>query len=429
MLKELQQVLRLLMVLRKQSGNWRSAGGLLVLLWPGPGTNNKITNCTALTEFQEKLFPCASRCPAPDPEELCAFADMHGPLRFLLSLQGRDTSQFSPEWRSHAEDFLSRFSRTNAGVGTDHATFKCKIVRKIQLSRSFDVTCRTQPPVCVGKRAWCQGGHPVLGGRLPLRIPPEVMDRGLFGELSLQPVTLLSPCVLQYPNLATQLTRIQVLVYSPSNVPVPVPPTFLHYLPDCLDFQELGLRGLHSSTTTDLQSDGTMYSVEQGNCEEPEPEGNLAAVQQSLSLFLFLEHSDPFTSHLSDVMATEELLEHHLEAIMNSNRQAVTTALKTELKNTLNIQRHKDQERLCSAHEVMLSSAVSIVSSSSNMKFRNACMDSMKVHDTHELSASLHETMRRVTSWRCLPKPRCYSALASVLYQPLGSLLHCFDVK
>lgn len=54
------------------------------------------------------------------------------------------------------------------------------------------------------------GGHPVLGGRLPLSIPPEAMDQGLFGELSVQPVTLLSPCVLQYPNLLTQLTHIKI---------------------------------------------------------------------------------------------------------------------------------------------------------------------------------------------------------------------------
>lgn len=60
------------------------------------------------------------------------------------------------------------------------------------------------------KGCWCQGGHPVLGDMLPLSIPPEAMDQGLFGELSMQPVTLLSPCVLQYPNLATQLTQIQI---------------------------------------------------------------------------------------------------------------------------------------------------------------------------------------------------------------------------
>ncbi|KAM4621823.1 type 2 DNA topoisomerase 6 subunit B-like [Polymixia lowei] len=293
-----------------------------------------------------------------------------------------------------------------------------KVVLKDQWSRIFDVTCSTEPPVSVGKRGWCQGGHPVLGGRLPLSIPPEAMEGGLYGELSLQPVTLLSPCVLQYPNLATRLTRIQIsftdlLVYSPSNLPVPGPSHFFHRLPACLDCQELGLGGLHCSTFTDLvHSGGTVYTVEHGNCRQPGSEWSLACVEQSLSLFLFLQHSDPFTSQLSDVTATEELLEHHLEAVLHNNRQAVTTALQNELKSTLNAQRQrsKAQEKMYSALEVMLSSALSIVSSSSNVDFRTTCLDSMRVRHTRELSASFRETLRRVTSWKFVPKTRCYSA-------------------
>lgn len=39
----------------------------------------------------------------------------------------------------------------------------------------------------------------------------------------------------------------------------------------------------------------------------------------------------------------------------------------------------KDQEKLCSASEVILSSSLKIVSCSSNLQFRNACLNSMKV--------------------------------------------------
>lgn len=67
-----------------------------------------------------------------------------------------------------------------------------------------------RPPEFLKKGRWCHGGHPVLGERLLLSIPPEAMDRGLFGELSVLPVTFLSPCTLQYPNLATRLTHIQI---------------------------------------------------------------------------------------------------------------------------------------------------------------------------------------------------------------------------
>lgn len=69
-------------------------------------------------------------------------------------------------------------------------------------------SCR--PPMSLGAGPWCQRGHPVLGGGLPLLILPEAMERGLYGELNLLPVTVLTPCVLQYSNLATRVTRIQI---------------------------------------------------------------------------------------------------------------------------------------------------------------------------------------------------------------------------
>ncbi|GLD70272.1 type 2 DNA topoisomerase 6 subunit B-like protein [Lates japonicus] len=206
------------------------------------------------------------------------------------------------------------------------------------------------------------------------------------------------------------LLSFQVLVYSPSNVPVTGPSTFIQNLPACLDCQQLGLRGLRCSAFKDLVLSGaTVYEVEQENWEE---ESSLPTIQQRLLLLLFLQHSDPFSSHLSDVMATEAMIEHHLEDILSNNRQAVTAALQTELRNTLIAQNHrkKNQEKLCSAVEVILSSSISVVSCSSNVDFRNACLTSMKVRDTHELLASICESLRRVTSWKFTPRSRCYSA-------------------
>ncbi|XP_044061153.1 DUF4554 domain-containing protein isoform X3 [Siniperca chuatsi] len=394
MLREIQQVLRLVMRLAKQrqQHGLKTAGGLLVLLWTEPGASVQSLNCTVaaagpwcigikmealqpvLTDLKESMFPCLWPCPQPDPEELCAFTDLYGSLRLLLSFQMKDARLFSPEWCARIEAFLHTFSLANARIKihlkfkfsqqTFQREFRGKIKSKVpwadQPYLTLDVTSSIQPPECVKKGSWCQGGHPVLGGRLPLSIPPEAMDQGLFGELSIQPVTLLSPCVLQYPNLATQLTHIQVFVYSPSNVPVTGPSNFFQNLPAHLDCQELGLQGLHCSS----------------------------------------------------FKATEALIEHHLEDILNNNRQAVTTALQTELKNTMKAQNHrkKDQEKLRLAAEVILSSSISIVSCSSNMDFRNACLNSMKVCDTHDLSASLRESLRRVTSWKFIPRERCYSA-------------------
>ncbi|XP_031718734.1 type 2 DNA topoisomerase 6 subunit B-like isoform X1 [Anarrhichthys ocellatus] len=444
MIREIQQALRLIMLLEKQRRHpgLNNARGLLVLLWTDTGASMNCTVaaagpwCTgiemkalqpALTDLKESMFACTWSCPQPDPEELCAFTDTYGSLRLLLSFQMKEARLLIPEWCARIEVFLHSFSSANARIKIHfkfkfsqqsvQRDFRVNIVRKVACANRpsliLDVTCKTQPPECMKKGCWCHGGHPVLGGRLPLSIPPEAMDHGLFGELSVQPVTLLSPCVLQYPNLAIQLTDIQVLVCGPSNVPFTGPSTLLQNLPAHLDCQELGLHGLHCSSSKDpVHRGGTVYTVEQENCEDPEQESGLPPMQQSLLLYLFLQHSDPFTYQLSDMMATEVLIEHHLEDILNNNRQAVTTALQTELRNALKPQNHrkKDQEKLRSAAEVILSSAVSIVSCSSNMDFRNACLNRMKVHDTHELSASLCESLRRVTSWKFTPRSGCYSA-------------------
>jgi hypothetical protein len=47
-----------------------------------------------------------------------------------------------------------------------------------------------------------------------------------------------------------------------------------------------------------------VYSIDRAQCQETEPEW-IPAVDQNLSLFLFLQHSDPFHSQLSDFMGEE----------------------------------------------------------------------------------------------------------------------------
>ncbi|CAK6971977.1 DUF4554 domain-containing protein isoform X3 [Scomber scombrus] len=361
-------------------------------------------------DVKECMFPCVGPRPEPDPEELCAFTDLHGSLRVLLSFQIKDGRLVGPELQPLIENFLHTFSLANAGIRihlkfkfnqqTIQQEFRVKIKSKVAHaappSLLLDITSCTHPPVCVRKGGWCQGGHPVLGARLPLSIPPDVMGRGLYGELSVQLVTLLNPCVKH-----------------PSNVPVSGPSAFFQNLPANLDYQEMGLQGLHCSSFTDLvHSGGIVYKIKQENDEEPQQESSLVPMQQNLLIFLLLQHSDSFISQLSDIMATDALIELHLEDILSNNRRAVTAALQTELKNTLKAQNHrnKDQEKLRSAADVILSSSIGIVSCSSNMNFRNACLNSMKVSDTHELSPSLRDSLRTVTSWKFAPKGRCYSS-------------------
>ncbi|XP_047441921.1 DUF4554 domain-containing protein isoform X2 [Mugil cephalus] len=392
MLRDIQQVLRFIMLMGKQKQHgFKFAGGLLVLMWTEEGVSVKMLNCTVaaagpwcagiktkalqhVLSDLKSMFPHACPCLEPDPEELSTFTDLHGPLALLLSFQMKDARHCTSEWKTLTEAYLRTFSLANAGVKI-HLTckfnqhisqqeFRVKLKRKVantdQRPLILDVTCSTEPPLNVRKGRWCQGGHPVLGGRVPLSIPPQAMDQGLFGELSVQLVSLLRPCVLVYPNLATEVTHIQVLVYGPSNVPIAGSSGFFQTLPASLDCQELGLGRLHCSS----------------------------------------------------FKATEVLIEHHLEDVLNNNRQAVTTALQTELKNTLSAQnqRKKHQEKLRSAVEVILSSSISVVCCSTNMDFRNACLNRMRVRDTNELFASLRKSLWKVTSWKFTPRSSCYYA-------------------
>ncbi|XP_030224543.1 type 2 DNA topoisomerase 6 subunit B-like isoform X2 [Gadus morhua] len=459
-LNEIQRVMRLIMLLRRQRGckGLKSGeGGLMVVLWNSK-ESYRVDHCRPLldvsgapmgtdlvfgsiaaagpwcegfatgnlkpgfTDLIQKLFPSEDQGPEPDQEELCGFTHMHGPIHLLISFQVKVAKQFDrQEWPFHIEAFLHKLSLTNARVKIHFSCksyqkrlqrifsgkIQCKLTLKDQWSTFLDVTS-SKPGVSVGERPWCHGGHPVPGERVSLSIPPAAMERGLYGELSLQPVALLAPCVLQYPNLATRLTHIQVEVYGPSNVPVASPTDFLQQLSVHLNCEELGIDGiLRWNDPTDLQPrGGATLPVE----AETGPEGgrSLASVEQSLTLLLFLHHMDPFTSELYDVI--EELLEHHLEAILTNNRQAVTAALQREIKSILNAHRRRSKasERICSAFEVISSSALSIVSSSSNLDFRAACLSNMRVRDTHGLSQALREAQVRVTSWKFVPKARCY---------------------
>ncbi|XP_028316057.1 type 2 DNA topoisomerase 6 subunit B-like isoform X3 [Gouania willdenowi] len=354
MLRQIPQVLRLIQLMAEQK-----KGGLLLMLWSDTTTPAQIINCTVAAA---------------------------GP------------------WCAHIEMKAFHYVLTDLKVSLFSSFSSCPDPEEL---RAF-----TELPAIYGKeRCWCLGGHPVCGSRLHVSIPPHAMDQGLFGDLSIQFVTLLSPCVLQYPNLATHISNIQLMVFNPSRVPVLKVPRFFQTLPAFLDFEDLGVDTLHCSSKDVQQLCGTStYTSEPPSCSGPQQE--TSAVWQRVLVFLFLQLTDPFTSQLTDVMATEVLIERHLEDILNNNRHAMTVALQSELRNTLKAHncRKKIKEKLNSAAEVILSSSISIVSCSSNLDFRRDCLNRMKVRDTQELSAAFGESLRRVTSWKCVPRHSCYSA-------------------
>ncbi|XP_072288366.1 type 2 DNA topoisomerase 6 subunit B-like [Eucyclogobius newberryi] len=446
MFVELKEVLRLLMLMTKQTkreGPERK-GGLMVLLWAETSPEGHNLCCTVAAAgpwcagiqmqdlypvfagVMKRLHPCPGPCPEPDIEDLCAFTDLHGSLSVFLSFLMKNVHMSRPKWQHEIERFLHTFSMTNAEIKlylklrSDQILYQRefgvkdyhRVPRSDQTPLYFDsINTQLENSSTAhlefsqsGQR--CHGGHPDIGDSLLLSIPPKVVEQGLFGTVTLQLLTVLSPSVLQYPNMATNLTQIKisftVLIYSPSNVPVTNPSAFVQNFPSHLNCQELGLQDDSLSFQEIIPSGGTVYKVEQVDSLECGGKSRLFSIDQSLLLFLFLQHTDPFTTEISDIMATEVLLEHHLEEILMHNKQAVTNAMANELKKTMTAQnnRKKKQEKILSACEVICSSTLRIISCSSNMDFRIACLNSMKVHNTQQMSVAISESLRRVIFWK-----------------------------
>ncbi|KAF5896045.1 zinc transporter 9 [Clarias magur] len=199
--------------------------------------------------------------------------------------------------------------------------------------------------------------------------------------------------------------------------------SFLQSLADSLPWGDLGLPQVNSTQTHTAHGclfSEVEFSMDNDQSEEPKPGCSRAVgqevkleqsrpVEQTLTLFLFIQHNDPFNSQLSDLITNEETLETYLDKILWYNGQKVRAAIQSLLGNTLKefLKRKKSSKTFQTAMPVILSSVNSIVSSSSRGEFRSACLNNMKVQNTHDLSISLHQTLQRVIYGRFTRRPGC----------------------
>lgn len=63
----------------------------------------------------------------------------------------------------------------------------------------------------------------------------------------------------------------------------------------------------NASFADPVHSIGTVHTLEKDDWEDVKEESSIPSVPQRLLLFLFLQHSDPFTHQLSDVMGERQL--------------------------------------------------------------------------------------------------------------------------
>ncbi|XP_026991174.2 zinc transporter 9 [Tachysurus fulvidraco] len=445
---KLQQVIRLLMALIRSNRGKSPAvgkGGLLVLVSTqitpptytvaaaGPWCS-KVSKKHIKKEATDRISSFVSLCQCPYPEELCKFSDIFGPLRFPYSFQVDQDCQ-----ELEVERFLHRFSLVHAQITvifkvrnkqqTHQQVFSVKS-KYSMLGRAIamDSTAFGQTPFSVRSLPSCSRMHPVSGETIPLLLSPEAVEAGLCGELSISTMAVLGPCMKQYPNWPSHISRICFLVYSPSGVPLmrgesETQLSFLQNLAESLPWGTLGLPHVRSTQTHPAHGclcAEVEFSIDNNQSEEPKPKYSRAVsqdvkleqsrpVEQIVSVFIFLQHNDPFNSQLSDMITNEETLETHLDKVLWCNGEKVKSALQSLLENTLKefLKRQKARETFQTAMSVILSSVNGIVSSSSSVGFRSACLNSMKVENTHDLSISLHQTLQRVINGRFTSRPKC----------------------
>uniref|UniRef100_A0A8B9KE67 Uncharacterized protein n=1 Tax=Astyanax mexicanus TaxID=7994 RepID=A0A8B9KE67_ASTMX len=274
---------------------------------------------------------------------------------------------------SKIERFLQRVSLVNSQVWP-----------KTPEMSTFSVGCL---PSC------CQM-HLVFGEKLHLLLPSEAVEAGLYGEISLTCLATLGPCMNRYPNWPARLSHIHISLKK-NLQEEQTQLSFIQSLADLPFWRKLGLTGVYCAYTDTAQG-SQFYEVEfstedehhpdtepaQSQAVSEDPKSEVPAVEQTITVLLLIQHSDPFHSQLFDFISSEEILEKQLDSVLWCNAKKVRLALQSLLENTLKgfLNRKKKRQTTMS---VIVDSVNSIVSSSSNAEFRSACLHSMKVFHSY----------------------------------------------
>lgn len=444
----LRQVLRCLFALvQRECGQCKRSGGLLVvvralrespatLTVSAAGTWCKKLSKPALNEALERLSLQVSPCRSVHQEELQTFIDNFGRLFFSFSCYVGNTSSQSVEAeQTKIQRFLHRLSLVNAQVKiifeikTDSVTHKHIFsgekskVSVMDYNISMDTASYRQSLLSKWSLQSCPEIHQELGDPLSFVLPTDTIEAGLYGEMSVVTMATLAPCMDQYANWPTHLSCIRILVYSPCGLPLmqQAQMSFLQSLATSLSWADLGLSKVCCKDSQNIQGSlcsDVEFSVEIKRSQEPrcwdavqqktEPECS-HAVEQTLTVFIFAQYTDPFRSQITDFISSEEVFERHLDAILWYNEDQLRATLQSTMKKTLKRfqKRHAGRQRLNSTIPIVLSSVNSIIAGSSNGEFRTACVDSMRVKSTCELQTSLRQSLQSIVDGRFTPRTKC----------------------
>ncbi|XP_056327841.1 DUF4554 domain-containing protein [Danio aesculapii] len=440
------KVLRCLFALvQRECGQCKRSGGLLVVvraLRESPATLTvsaagpwcKKLSKPALNEALERLSLQVTPCGSVQ-EELQTFIDNFGCLFFSFSCYVGNTSQSIEAEQTKIQRFLHRLSLVNAQVKiifeikADSVTHKQIFsgekskVSVMDYNISMDTAAYRQSLLSKWSLRSCPEMHQELGDPLSFVLPTDTIEAGLYGEMSVVTMAMLAPCMDQYANWPTHLSCIRILVYSPCGLPLmqQTQMSFLQSLATSLSWADLGFskvcckesQNIQGSLCSDVEFSVEIKRSQETQCwdavqQNNEPECS-HAVEQTLTVFIFAQYTDPFRSQITDFMSSEEVFERHLDAVLWYNEDQLRATLQSTMKKTLKKfqKRHAGRQRLNCTIPIVLSSVNSIIAGSSNGEFRTACVDSMRVKSTCELQTSLRQSFQSIVDGRFTPRAKC----------------------
>uniref|UniRef100_A0ABM5F525 Type 2 DNA topoisomerase 6 subunit B-like isoform X1 n=1 Tax=Pogona vitticeps TaxID=103695 RepID=A0ABM5F525_9SAUR len=257
----------------------------------------------------------------------------------------------------------------------------------------------------------CEKIHPVTGEGVDLFIPEEAAQGGFSGELRLTPVAAVCPCRKPFPHQPTRITALSVFLYDPAGLPVfpLIKDASCSFFEDPSCFTAWEKYSYHATRISDpYWEEGTAkpdvrYDLHGSHEHDPD------AMEQSLLLFLFLTHADPFQDKPTYNFCDRQIILSHLSSILLCSKQTVKDALHGVISGLLEQHRRAAQEQQRVAHvlPIMAEAVSSIVSSSCDSEFRRKCLQSLQVSDTHELQLTLKESFSKVILQLWKPSSTC----------------------
>ncbi|XP_075441356.1 type 2 DNA topoisomerase 6 subunit B-like isoform X2 [Ascaphus truei] len=256
----------------------------------------------------------------------------------------------------------------------------------------------------------CPKLHPIAGLPYKLLIPKHLGEMCLTGELTLNLIAAVNPCLKMFPNKPSRISSIYIYLYA-SSLPLWLRNNKILFLTDPSRVANWEKYNLRLTLNTDQTLDGAIPDIAYDSFPiSDNPQDYLKQEKQELLLYFFLEYSDTFHTELRDLPGIHQTIVREMDQILLVNQSAVRESVQSVLDRVL-----KDLSRALSNYRnLQVAGTVSaeaincVISNSTNHSFREACYSNFQVSDTHSLISSMQSVFVGVGCNRVMISRVCH---------------------